>query len=518
MDTQLASSRSRAARYCVGVCNLTADEWYTCYEAISYLTSNYQTETTLPTAMRILNNYLYYVPANSIVEAVTSALACAYLAQIVSHRVVIPEPEDYCEDLSQTLDYRLSAETLINEATKIVTRLGGDILVVSPAAVNAELDINGEASSSSSIMELIELCCYLPLMHLDGYETAVCYELYNLVTHGETDTVDGWNFGDLIAQVDVIARAVIYAKSKGLARDLRTNYLVTTPEYANLAIVMSKQSEVILHSVPKGSVVLGKGAFGKVVLTGNSVLKTQREEGHAPAITEIAVMQALQHPNIQQVIGFAFKSEAESVIKMPAAVTDLRKYMKSNSMISRQVRRRFHQGLIAGISYMHSCGIMHLDIKPENLLVMGDGRLVIADFGLAYVGVSSNFDAIQPIDRNTEVFTPYYRPPELLKLTKNPPNDEDSVTIYSTEVDAWAVGIVLLELERGGEELKIFRNLTWSKLSQLSQELYERIRSGSLGYDIGRIDNNVLQEILRRFLDENPATRLRVVEAQPYFK
>ena len=41
------------------------------------------------------------------------------------------------------------------------------------------------------------------------------------------------------------------------------------------------------------------------------------------------------------------------------------------------------QGIVSGLEYIHSQGVMHLDIKPENILCTVDGRPKLADFGLS---------------------------------------------------------------------------------------------------------------------------------------
>ncbi|KAF9426054.1 hypothetical protein BGZ94_006987 [Podila epigama] len=77
---------------------------------------------------------------------------------------------------------------------------------------------------------------------------------------------------------------------------------------------------------------------------------------------------------------------------------------------------------------MHSLGIMHRDMKPENLLVSGD-TVKIADFGLARdIKIKSSY--------TTYVSTRWYRAPEVLLKSSS----------YSCAVDLWAVGTIAAEL------------------------------------------------------------------------
>lgn len=75
-------------------------------------------------------------------------------------------------------------------------------------------------------------------------------------------------------------------------------------------------------------------------------------------------------------------------------------------------------------------GVMHRDLKPQNILVARDGGLKIADFGLAR--------AFTPIVRalTVEVITRWYRAPEIL-LGSN---------MYTSCVDLWSVGCIVAEM------------------------------------------------------------------------
>ena len=102
-----------------------------------------------------------------------------------------------------------------------------------------------------------------------------------------------------------------------------------------------------------------------------------------------------------------------------------------NDKISSEIiaRTYFHQ-LIDGLTYIHSQGVAHLDLKLENLLLSSDFSLKIIDF-----------DQAQPIrDRHvTSSGTPDYRAPEILK--KNCRNLE--------AIDTFSAGIILYILRAG---------------------------------------------------------------------
>lgn len=82
------------------------------------------------------------------------------------------------------------------------------------------------------------------------------------------------------------------------------------------------------------------------------------------------------------------------------------------------------------MDYCHSRGIMHRDLKPQNLLVDKKGTLKLADFGLARAFMI-------PLRSYThEVVTLWYRAPEILLGQKT----------YSPAVDMWSIGCIFAEI------------------------------------------------------------------------
>ncbi|KAK7630492.1 kinase-like domain-containing protein [Phyllosticta citricarpa] len=84
--------------------------------------------------------------------------------------------------------------------------------------------------------------------------------------------------------------------------------------------------------------------------------------------------------------------------------------------------------LLCGTEYLHRCGIMHRDIKPQNLLLDKEGTLKIADFSLSREW--------RPRQMTTQVSTRYYRAPEILF----------GATRYTFSIDMWSAGVTIGEL------------------------------------------------------------------------
>lgn len=135
----------------------------------------------------------------------------------------------------------------------------------------------------------------------------------------------------------------------------------------------------------------------------------------------------------------SFQTRRDIYFAMESMANDLLYYMTRESAYCSANARRWSAQMALGINALHCMGIIHRDIKAENILIDIRENVRIADFGLCYMHN-------KPLDRrwrySSDVTgTTQWMAPEMLHNRKNP-----RPTKYGITVDWWSFGCVLYEL------------------------------------------------------------------------
>jgi len=160
----------------------------------------------------------------------------------------------------------------------------------------------------------------------------------------------------------------------------------------------------------------------------------------ATTIREIALLKMMSHPNIVTMRDMFFHRSAIYLV-FDLCKGDLKQYLnkfvKRTPLKMAKIKKLSFQ-IISGIAYCHSIGILHRDIKPQNILInYKTEEIRITDFGL-----SRTF--VLPMRTWThEVVTLWYRPPEVLMGARS----------YSIGVDIWSIGCVIAEMMNNNRAL-----------------------------------------------------------------
>lgn len=188
---------------------------------------------------------------------------------------------------------------------------------------------------------------------------------------------------------------------------------------------------------------LGKGTYGTVKRArdkqGKEVaiksirkdrIKDEQDMLHIRRETEI--MSSLCHPHIIS-ISEVFENSSKIVIVMEyASQGDLYDYISERQRLSEQEARRFFRQIVSAVQYCHANGIVHRDLKLENILLDESKNVKIADFGLSNIFHSDSY-------LQTYCGSPLYASPEI--VNGRPYN--------GPEVDSWSLGVLLYILVHG---------------------------------------------------------------------
>lgn len=149
---------------------------------------------------------------------------------------------------------------------------------------------------------------------------------------------------------------------------------------------------------------------------------------------EAQVVARLEHPNIVPIYDYS-EHEGRPYLVMKFIEGETLKARLGKETLSSGEISRIVQSVGAALSYAHEQGVLHRDVKPSNILLANDGRIYLADFGLARMADAGE----STLSSDVTLGTPQYISPEQALGAK----DLDQAT------DIYSFGVVLYELYVG---------------------------------------------------------------------
>ncbi|KAF6813368.1 CAMKK/META protein kinase [Colletotrichum musicola] len=211
---------------------------------------------------------------------------------------------------------------------------------------------------------------------------------------------------------------------------------------------------------------------------------------------EIAIMKKLNHPNLVQLIEVLDDPEEDSlymVLEMCKKGVVMKVGLNEKATpYGEDSCRYWFRDLILGIEYLHEQGVIHRDIKPDNLLLTEDDVLKVVDFG-----VSEMFEkAGESMMTAKSAGSPAFLAPELCVVRHG--------DVDGKAADIWSMGVSLYCLRYG--------KIPFEHDGVL--EMYEAIKTESpiLPED----ENPDFVDLMNKILEKDPKKRIRMAELREH--
>jgi serine/threonine protein kinase len=191
--------------------------------------------------------------------------------------------------------------------------------------------------------------------------------------------------------------------------------------------------------------ILGSGGMGRVWLAEDELLRrpVAVKEMLGPAagrvdiqlrtVREARAAARLDHPGVVKVFDVVWLSDRAWIVMEYVRSRSLQVAIHADGPMPHREAARIGLRLLAALRAAHAAGVLHLDVKPHNVLLAEDGRVVLGDFGLA---VTRDPDGgPEPVLMGS----PHYVAPERISAGGRP----------SPATDLWSLGATLYAATEG---------------------------------------------------------------------
>jgi len=265
----------------------------------------------------------------------------------------------------------------------------------------------------------------------------------------------------------------------------------------------SKKTESRFKSIEEFNFLeeLGRGGYSFVHLVENKKTKkkyalkcAQRfkkgKDRSERTYTEIKVLQKLKHKNIISLRGWFEDKETIYLVLEYISGKDCAKFFKHKLPTKSQLKSIMTQ-IVEAIIYMHEKGIVHRDLKLENVLIDNKFNIKITDFGLCGIQ-ESEYDMF-----TQSLGTPRFTAPELIKGDG-----------YNDSVDIWGIGIIFFMLLIGEYPFN----------GSTKETIFARIKDKKLHFSKYNLPKEETK-LLRHLLEKEPEKRIEIEDIldHPFF-
>ncbi|MEU1682251.1 serine/threonine-protein kinase [Micromonospora zamorensis] len=252
--------------------------------------------------------------------------------------------------------------------------------------------------------------------------------------------------------------------------------------------------------------LVGTGGMGRVWLARDEMLhrdvavkevvppswlaEAEREELRLRTLREARTAARLNHPNVVRIYDVVHDRESPWIVMEYVQSRSVQQIISAEGPLSPQRTALVGLAVLAALRAAHTAGVLHRDVKPHNVLVADDGRVVLTDFGLA------TFDGGEGAmtGPGTVLGSPQFVAPERAREGVSDPR-----------TDLWSLGATLYATVEG--QSPYARSSAMATLSALATEPPDPMRRAG-----------PLRPVLLGLLQRDPWRRLTAAEAEPLLR
>eukprot|EP01064_Diplonema_japonicum_P008624 TRINITY_DN16065_c0_g1_i1.p1 TRINITY_DN16065_c0_g1~~TRINITY_DN16065_c0_g1_i1.p1 ORF type:complete len:480 (+),score=42.16 TRINITY_DN16065_c0_g1_i1:70-1509(+) len=197
---------------------------------------------------------------------------------------------------------------------------------------------------------------------------------------------------------------------------------------------------------------LGHGSFGEVYQaehceTGRKVAvkvcgkqMLSKGQGRTLLQREIATMKALDHPSVLTLYEVLETTKRFYLVMELVERGELFDLIQDNKKFTEPIARRYFTQIIEGIQYCHTQGVVHRDLKPQNILLSSTDQIKLADFGFSrFQNINEEGKVSKSLRLQTQCGTPNYAAPEIFL----------GQGYDGFKTDIWSCGVILYVMLSG---------------------------------------------------------------------
>jgi serine/threonine protein kinase len=216
---------------------------------------------------------------------------------------------------------------------------------------------------------------------------------------------------------------------------------------------------IAFDDVHRGKECLGNGSFGSVFkcqcrgeIAAVKIFLTSNITEVKAVENEVNLLARLQHPNVVRFIGYAFKGREHFIVAELMSM-DLRRYLEENvhegqssPPLSLLLAVDIMLQLAEAMKYLHESGVMHRDLKSNNVLVnvietedshlLSSVQVKVADFGMSKLNMNNSMFTTMQVGKAQ------WRAPEVFE-------DEQNTEKYTKAADVYSFAMVFFEVLTG---------------------------------------------------------------------